>query len=333
MPKVNSFIRSLRRRSSIFLHWYFIVGAAIWLAWLGSLLIDPESIPDGMFLAWLIKGLHFGAIHILNFLFEYPIQMLSVTATSNVCYLAVRLLSELDKKDKRKAENLELQENSAVLERRVLQLEDFARHVRRFHENRALEQRRLQSSPKGVDSELYLTQACDAVVEIFNEVTGEPCHCTIKLWADAPAHITTGARDTSKHTEDRSDADIGRQTYHYEKDFGFQKVLNDPKTDVFICNDLSALDGYHAGSEGWKARYNSTAIAALCLSQKNSHITRESALGFLAVDSLEGKFPEELTRQIMKFFAIEICEICDTIKGLNEDIESGSVENNREQVG
>lgn len=232
-----------------------------------------------------------------------------VTSISSIV-LFLRYMRELDKSKR----------NKGRFERAVKNLNFFGRE---FHKKEmqfvaagivAIDQSIVFKS----DLQALLQQMCTYVADTFQGITGEPCHCTIKIFEGDS--LITRARDGLPSSADRGIIDDYRPKIDYKKDTGFASILDNPRIDFFLCNDLRAAaerGEYINENPGWNEKYNATAITPICLGRAPGQITRESTTGFISVDSKTAEFPREVSKHILDFYATQVYSILNIVSNVS----------------
>ena len=150
---------------------------------------------------------------------------------------------------------------------------------------------------------------CSRLAEIFEIVTGAPCHASIKSFNSVAGQVTTRTRDALMNNHDRSVADDNVISFPYEANTAFKAILDDPKVDLYINNFLrltAALGYYSNANPDWRRNYCATVVAPISSSRSAAAITRDSVIGFVCVDNRRGAFPSRYSRAVLSVFVLFI---------------------------
>jgi hypothetical protein len=161
-----------------------------------------------------------------------------------------------------------------------------------------------------------LTALCSSVAQLFEELSGEDCHCTLKVFNPKTGEISTKARDDLNHNHDRRRIDEWRSVFSYRLDTGFTSVLENADCLMFLCNDIKGTypnGNYLNANPDWQKYFNSTIIFPLSAQQSSQGVSKDTCFGFITIDSLKGNFNKDLCESLMSFYALHFREISDII--------------------
>lgn len=167
----------------------------------------------------------------------------------------------------------------------------------------------------------YFDDMCTDIANLFEKLTGHPCHCTIKKF-EKGMFVSTRARDKLEHNQHRGKIENDRGPFEYTKDSGFKKIIDDEKAGYFICNDLGSYENYENSSTDWRRNFNSTFIYPAQMNA-SARINRGNCIGFITLDSLHANFDEELTKNLLGFFCLQAQEFLIIIASATDSNSKG----------
>jgi hypothetical protein len=146
---------------------------------------------------------------------------------------------------------------------------------------------------------------CSRISEIFESVTGARCHTSIKSFNPDSGLVATRARDALMHNKDRAQTDEALESFLFEKNTAFLKILQDPNSYMFISNwlRLQAVFGWYINhNSDWCSYYGATVVMPITLHRNKVMIKPETVIGFICVDTLTGSFNKRMSRAILLLF-------------------------------
>ncbi len=143
------------------------------------------------------------------------------------------------------------------------------------------------------------------IAALFEQITGNKCHVSVKLFDTESKKIRTRARDDSALTN-RAEIDKNLGWYEYSNNTAFLQILDDENAKFFLSNNLrflSVFKKYKNSNPDWKALYTACMVVPITGKTHGAQINHESVLGFLCVDNLGGGFDKKVGLQLLYSFA------------------------------
>jgi hypothetical protein len=163
------------------------------------------------------------------------------------------------------------------------------------------------TNPPGDVAE-HLDLVCTVVAQLFEKLTGQPCHCAVKVLANR-VMVSTKARDELMHNNTRRQIDEHLKSYPYTDNSAFKEIIDGHQQSHFVCNDLKGTPGYKSTHKGYEKLYNAVLVLPISNQENPSAIGVDSTLGFVCVDSLFAIFDPEVHPRVLKLFAQEVHEV------------------------
>jgi hypothetical protein len=120
---------------------------------------------------------------------------------------------------------------------------------------------RLSCSSSSDDAEHGLTNALDHLKTIFDEYTGLPCCCTIKI-LDANDRVRTWIRDR-KAPAARYEIDTELRRFPATLNSAFRQLLMSPWATYYCENNLGFSVDYKNCNPDWRQHYDACVVAGI----------------------------------------------------------------------
>jgi hypothetical protein len=165
----------------------------------------------------------------------------------------------------------------------------------------------MKYSSSGSEQEQLLTDSLDFTRDFYEELTGGPCACTIKMISDVnntiDGHgtIRTYLRDRACPVS-RYFSDIGLPQYSSVGNSAFSVLLTEtsPPRSFYFENDLASCATYLNANPDWRKYYNACLVVAIRqpLAGVSDH---RKIMGFLCVDNMHGGFNAANAKALVAF--------------------------------
>jgi hypothetical protein len=241
--------------------------------------------------------------HIANIgpaLIESPTSRLAVSVIAGLLVLVAQLVEKL----------------ASIQRRRISIIEELRRcqtsHLRYYDElytlitddSATLAAKAQLISKLSRDHSVFL---CSRLAEIFELITGSPCHASVKTFDRLSNQVTTRTRDALMHNRDRTLSDEHLQSYPFESNTAFAEILTDHRCAIYHSNHLrwrAFWGAYKNANPRWKEFYSATSVMPISSHWNSQELNPETVIGFLCIDNRYGKFGTPYCRAILGIFVV-----------------------------
>jgi hypothetical protein len=173
--------------------------------------------------------------------------------------------------------------------------------------NSRIERARVSTEARG-----HVIELCGRITQIFEHLLHEQCHTTVKSFSPETGGVSTRARDAMTHNAERVQADEGINSYSYEDNTAFQRILDDENCYMFLSNYLwlrATCGSYKNSNESWMNFYRAAIVLPITRMRNKKKINKDTVIGFLCVDSFRGRFWSRNSRTILLVFVVMIHDV------------------------
>lgn len=173
----------------------------------------------------------------------------------------------------------------------------------------------------------YIQYCLEETRYIFERATGRRCATSIKLIeidGDTNLKITTFARDRNS-AKKRAQTDEKLPSIAAYDHSPFARIVADRSGEMSYCeNDLRALfekGEYKNSNDRWREFYNATCVVPIAHKASGAMSAGSAGtdiLGFLCVDSLDGRFDRAFSVSILKMVAVSLFYTFETMAQFKE---------------